>query len=128
MHSLNARTFMCAPNSINTLCKPQENGPMPTLRDLTEYHKPTDLDEAVKLLRRRKIRTVPLGGGGDLVSTAPLNIQAVVDLGELGLSYIKPISFPPDDNPADDGLSPAGGGGALEIGATTTLQTLVDDA
>ncbi len=83
---------------------------MPTLRDLIEYHKPTDLDEAVKLLRRRKIRTVPLGGGGELVAAAPGNVQAVVDLSALGLSYIK--------------ATDAG----LEIGATTTLQTLVDDA
>ena len=83
---------------------------MPTLRDLTEYHQPTDLDEAVKLLRRRKIRTVPIGGGGDLVSAAPPNVQAVVDLSALGLSYINAVES------------------GLEIGATTTLQTLADDA
>ena len=36
---------------------------MPTLRELTEYHKPATIDEAVKLLRRRKIATRPIGGG-----------------------------------------------------------------
>lgn len=83
---------------------------MPTLRELTEYHKPATIDEAVKLLRRRKISTRPIGGGTALVAEAALDVQAVVDLSQLGLSYI---------TPTDAGL---------EIGATTTLQALVDDA
>ncbi len=83
---------------------------MPTLRELTEYHTPTTIDEAVKLLRRRKIHTRPIGGGTALVPDASPDVQAVVDLSELGLSYIK--------------TTEAG----LEVGATTTLQTLIDDA
>lgn len=83
---------------------------MPTLRELTEYHKPTTIDEAVKLLRRRKITTRPIGGGTALVAEASPDVQAVVDLSQLGLSYVKPTDA------------------GLEIGATTTLQTLVDDA
>lgn len=83
---------------------------MPTLRALTEYHKPTTIDEAVKLLRRRKIITRPIGGGTALVAEASPDTQAVVDLSQLGLSYIEPTDA------------------GLEIGATTTLQTLVDDA
>jgi CO/xanthine dehydrogenase FAD-binding subunit len=87
---------------------------MPTLRELTEYHKPTTLDEAVKLLRRRKIRTRPIGGGTALVPEASPDVQAVVDLSALGLSYIK--TFEVFENLK-----------GLEIGATTTLQTLIDD-
>ncbi len=83
---------------------------MPALRELTEYHTPATIDEAVKLLRRRKIVTRPIGGGTALVAEASPDVQAVVDLSQLGLSYI---------TPTDAGL---------EIGATTTLQTLVDDA
>ncbi len=82
---------------------------MPTLRELTEYHKPATIDEAVKLLRRRKIRTRPIGGGTALVPDASPDVQAVVDLSNLGLSYVRSLES------------------GLEIGATTTLQTLVDD-
>jgi CO/xanthine dehydrogenase FAD-binding subunit len=87
---------------------------MPTLRELTEYHKPTTIDEAVKLLRRRKIRTWPIGGGTTLVAEASPDVQAVVDLSALGLSYIKTLEV-------SENLK------GLEIGATTTLQTLIDD-
>lgn len=83
---------------------------MPTLRELTEYHKPATIDEAVKLLRRRKIVTRPIGGGTALVAEASPDVQAVVDLSQLGLSYIKPTDA------------------GLEIGATTTLQAIIDDA
>lgn len=83
---------------------------MPTLRELTEYHKPATIDDAVKLLRRRKIVTRPIGGGTALVPDASPEVQAVVDLSQLGLAYIKPTDA------------------GLEIGATTTLQTLIDDA
>lgn len=82
---------------------------MPTLRELTEYHTPATLDEALKLLRRRRIHTVPIGGGGSLVADAPREVQAVVDLSRLGLSFVEA---------GEDGLS---------LGATTTLQTLLDD-
>jgi CO/xanthine dehydrogenase FAD-binding subunit len=82
---------------------------MPTLRELTEYHKPSTIDEAMKLLRRRKIHTVPLAGGTALVPEASPDVQAVVDLSQLGLSYVRAT------------------GTGLEIGATTALQTLVDD-
>lgn len=89
---------------------------MPTLRELTEYHKPTTLDEAVKLLRRRKIQTRPIGGGTALVPEASPDVQAVVDLSALGLSYVKTFEVSARANLK-----------GLEIGATTTLQTLIDD-
>jgi CO/xanthine dehydrogenase FAD-binding subunit len=90
---------------------------MPTLRTLTEYHTPTTIDEAVKLLRRRKIRTQPIGGGTALVPEASPDTQAVVDLSALGLSYVKTCE-----------ISAIADRPGLEIGATTTLQTLIDDA
>jgi len=90
---------------------------MPTLRTLTEYHTPTTIDEAVKLLRRRKIRTRPIGGGTALVPEASPDAQAVVDLSALGLSYVKTFE-----------VSAIANLPGLEIGATTTLQTLIDDA
>ena len=79
---------------------------MPTLRALTEYHKPETIEEALKLLRRTSVKTVPLAGGTSLVPEAAFDVQAVVDLSALGLSYVK----------------------GLSIGATTTLQTIVDHA
>ncbi len=79
---------------------------MPTLRTLTEYHKPETVEEALKLLRRTSVKTVPLAGGTSLVPEAAPDVQAVVDLSALGLSYVK----------------------GLSIGATTTLQTIVDHA
>ena len=88
---------------------------MPTLRELTEYHRPTTIDEAMKLLRRRTIHTVPLAGGTALVPEASPDVQAVVDLSQLGLSYVKPLKI-------SENLR------GLDIGATTTLQTLIDDA
>ena len=88
---------------------------MPSLRTLTEYHKPATIDEALKLLRRRKVHTRPIGGGTALVPEASPDVQAVVDLSQLGLSYIKTGEV-------------AGNLKSLEIGATTMLQTLIDDA
>ena len=79
---------------------------MPTLRELTEYHKPETIEEALKLLRRTSVKTVPLAGGTSLVPSAAHDVQAVVDLSALGLSYVK----------------------GLSIGATTTLQTIVEHA
>ncbi len=78
------------------------------MRNLAEYHRPTALADALALLSRPEIRTVPLAGGTDLVGRADPSIQAVVDLRDLGLSYIR----------EEDSL--------IRIGATTTLQTLAE--
>lgn len=86
---------------------------MPTLRELAEYHKPTTLDEALKLLRRTSVRTAPLAGGTSLVPSAARDVQAVVDLSALDLSYIQV-------------LENAGDSRGLVLGATTTLQALID--
>ncbi|HHH41015.1 MAG TPA: hypothetical protein ENK56_03300 [Chloroflexi bacterium] len=74
--------------------------------NLREYHRPTDLEEAVRLLRRRETRTVPLAGGTTLVPSRRRDVEAVVDLADLGLAYIRSE------------------GDRLRIGATTTLQQL----
>lgn len=78
------------------------------MRNLAEYHRPTSLAEVLALLGRTEVRTVPLAGGTDLVGRASPAIQAVVDLRDLGLSYIR-----------EDGS-------LIRIGATTTLQELVN--
>ena len=82
---------------------------MPTLRELTEYHQPTTLDEALRLLRRTRLKTVPLAGGTSLVPAAARDVQAVVDLNALNLSFIRQETD-------------------WQIGATTKLQTLIDHA
>src|SRR3972149_4473622 len=93
---------------------------MPTLRKPTEYHNPPSLDEALKLLRRPDVRTVPIAGGSGLVSAAPRDVEAVVDLSALDLAYIKPCEgFQSLERPL--------GFARLCIGATTTLQTIVED-
>ena len=74
---------------------------------ITTYHRPSTLDEALALLSQPN--TVPLGGGTLLSQpkTAPVS---VVDLQRLGLDSIR-IN-----------------GNELQIGATCTLQTLLEAA
>ena len=78
------------------------------LTGLQEYHRPTDLDAALTLLRRADIPTAPLAGGTSLIAEGARGIAAVVDLQGLGLSYIRAVP------------------GALAIGAMTTLQEMLD--
>lgn len=74
---------------------------------ITEYHRPEKLDEALKLLARKSPETRPLGGG--TVLNAPSDQEwAVVDLQLLKLDAIKVK------------------GKKLNIGATATLQSLLD--
>ncbi len=78
--------------------------------NLHEIHKPTTIQDAVKLLRQPN--TVALAGGTQLIAAKRKNVQAVVDLSALGLSYIRDTS------------ALAGGArekGAVAIGATATL-------
>lgn len=78
------------------------------LYNLREYHRPRQLDEALQLLQRTEIRTVPLAGGTDLVGLRNPDVEAVVDLSELGLDTIH--------------LE----GGVLRLGAMVRLQTIVE--
>jgi len=74
---------------------------------ITTYHRPQALDEALKLLSRPN--TFPLGGG-TLLSQSKTDSVEVVDLQTLGLNSLKKS------------------GNSLEIGATATLQQLLEDA
>ncbi len=56
--------------------------------NLKEYHRPKDLTEAVALLQRKQPRTVVLNGGTWLVGEAPRDVEAVVDIADLGLNRI----------------------------------------
>lgn len=88
---------------------------MPMSKD---YHRPESLEEALRLLQRQNVATVPLAGGSSLVPQLrrdlPGNkagaVDAVVDLAGLGLSFIERT------------------GDALRIGATTTLAALAASA
>jgi len=81
---------------------------------ITEYHRPKILDEALKLLGRVEIPTIPLGGGTFINSPAfngekyPPTGIAVIDLQSLGLDTFERSGI------------------FIEIGATVTLQALLD--
>jgi CO/xanthine dehydrogenase FAD-binding subunit len=81
---------------------------------ICEYHRPQTLEEALGLINRAEIMTLPLGGGTFLNSAAfpaeefPSSGVAVVDLQSLGLSTCKR------------------NGNFFEIGATASLQALPD--
>ena len=77
------------------------------LRNLTEYHWAERIDEALLLLARLDVRTVALAGGTALLASNNDDIEAVVDLRDLGLSTI-----------AEDVRG-------IHIGAMTTLQQLM---
>jgi CO/xanthine dehydrogenase FAD-binding subunit len=78
---------------------------------LSEYHKPTTIQEAMQLLRRSEASLVPLAGGsqliGELETRSRRDVDGVVDLSGLGLSFI---------HVEDDHLS---------IGAMTTISDMV---
>ncbi len=76
--------------------------------NLKEYHRPQGLMEAVELLKRKEPRTFVLGGGTWLVGEAPRDVEAVVDIANLGLNRIVVE------------------GNLLRIGAAVTHQTLVE--
>ncbi len=78
------------------------------LLNLLEYHWVEDVDDALILLSRSDVRTVPLAGGTYLLGHNDESIQAVVDLRDLGLSYI-----------SEDARG-------IHIGAMTTLQEIVE--
>jgi CO/xanthine dehydrogenase FAD-binding subunit len=72
---------------------------------ITTYHRPKTLDEALTLLSQSS--RIPLGGG-TLLSRPQSDPIEVVDLQSLGLDFIKKS------------------GSSLEIGATVTLQELLE--
>jgi CO/xanthine dehydrogenase FAD-binding subunit len=74
---------------------------------ISAYHRPQTIDEALTLLSRSIPHTVPLGGGTLLSRAKPDSVE-VVDLQSLGLDQI-----------TEQGKN-------LEIGATATLQSLLE--
>ncbi len=76
---------------------------------IIEYHRPEKMDEALKLLGRSEPPTLPLGGGTAIRQLVEQDI-AVVDLQALGLAGLQ-VS-----------------GKVLKVGATTTLQSLLNTA
>ena len=79
------------------------------LRNLVEYHWAEHIDDALELLARLSVKTVPLAGGTYLLGLDDDSIEAVVDLRDVGLAYIS------EDTRKD-----------IHIGAMTTLQNIVD--
>lgn len=79
------------------------------LYNVREYHRPTEIADALRLIQRTDVRTVPIGGGTSVIGEGTPEIEAVVDLSELGLDFIKRE------------------GQLLRIGATVRLQTLVEE-
>ncbi len=75
---------------------------------ITEYHRPSTIEEAIKLLKRANIATFPLAGGTVINRPSPEPI-AVVDLQALGLNAITT------------------NGKTLEIGATASLQSIIEE-
>ncbi len=73
---------------------------------ITTYHRPRTLDEALTLLKQTN--TLPLGGG-TLLSKPTTDSVEVVDLQALGLDTVKK------------------NGNNLEVGATVTLQQLMEN-
>ena len=78
------------------------------LPQLTEYHWVTDMDEALFLLARPGVKTVPLAGGTYLLGQQDSSIEAVIDLRDLGLNTLSEDAH------------------AIRIGAMTTLQSIAD--
>ena len=87
---------------------------------ITTYHRPQTLDEALTLLTQPN--TFPLGGG-TLLSQPTTDSVQVVDLQSLGLDSLTKKGNPSTGSHRPDALS---GGQALEIGATCTLQSLLE--
>jgi CO/xanthine dehydrogenase FAD-binding subunit len=77
------------------------------LLHVREYHRPHELPEALALLARPGIQTAPLAGGTTLVGEGSPEVEALVDLQDLGLDHWY--------------QDPAG----LYLGAMVRLETLV---
>lgn len=65
------------------------------LKNLTEYHRPLTIPEACRLLGAANGKFAPLAGGTHLGVVRDNNLEGLVDLNHLGLSYINttPTTF-----------------------------------
>src|SRR5574341_1743176 len=96
----NKRTLRC--------CRGYRLKEQAMLYNVREYHRPTDLAEALRLLRRTDIKTIALAGGVSVVGEGTSDIEAVVDLDGLNLDFV---------DITDE---------SIRLGATVRLQTVVD--
>jgi carbon-monoxide dehydrogenase medium subunit len=78
------------------------------LLNLRHYHHPTTLADALAVLKKNPDAAAPLAGGTYLVPSGAREITEVVDLTRLGLNFIRQDTQ------------------ALRIGATTTLQEMIE--
>lgn len=76
---------------------------------LKGYHRPSSLEEAVRILQEGRGRTAVLAGGTELVGKTDHALETVIDLASLNLGQIVAT------------------GGALRLGAMTTLAALTTD-
>ncbi|HLE52823.1 MAG TPA: FAD binding domain-containing protein [Anaerolineales bacterium] len=74
---------------------------------IVEYHRPKTVEEALSLLSRNGMLSIPMGGGSG-IDRSSLEPIAVVDLQDLGLNTLRVR------------------GNFLDLGATVTLQALLD--
>lgn len=77
------------------------------LRGIRRYHWARDVEEALSLLAAYDGRGAFLSGGVDLVRSARTDLEGLVDIMGIGLSYVQR------------------GNGGLRVGATTTLTDLL---
>src|SRR5574341_1847183 len=96
----NKRTLRC--------CRGYRLKEQAMLYNVREYHRPTDLAEALRLLRRTDIKTIALAGGVSVVGEGTSDIEAVVDLDGLNLDFV---------DITDE---------SIRLGATVRLQRVVD--
>jgi len=78
------------------------------LYNVREYHRPTEIDDAIRLLQRTDVHTVAVGGGVTVVGEGTPEIEAVVDLDGLGLNFIERV------------------GTVIRLGATAHIQDVMD--
>ncbi len=77
---------------------------------LVEYQRPATLAESLRLLSRQLPHTVPLAGGTWLVAKRDPQVEAVVDLSALNLSFVRQTAR------------------YIRLGAMTTLQELIESS
>lgn len=76
---------------------------------IKEYHRVSDLKEAIRILRQGKGRLVPLAGGSSLALRRRPKVRGVVDINDLPLRYIKKKAS------------------GIEVGALTRMSEIEED-
>lgn len=92
----------------------EQVGEADEMPEVITYHKPATVGEALWRSRAHGERAAFLAGGTSLLTHPLTGLTSLIDLSGCGLSYVR--------RGADERGAPR-----LEIGAMTTLQTLVDD-